>query len=324
MNTKNIPDIFVKLQFNEYISASEIMKTQDGFWLIYKSIANILEKKGILDFPTDDGARLLCNNFYDDWFLYAVANEYGHTYGLLKLREQEHDASDCMPADGDMPGVTVSFISFDCETLLECLADPSDENRHRLDCEINRVVAYRRQKHHKDMKRYFVDPGSEGAYLIAELYIKHVASLGEEGFIYTPEEYKVIANKKTARLPRFIDSLNEKAGYTVCDNQKIYIKNREALTEFECMAILATHTGNTSMYSFAAEVEYHARFLSPFAKIKIPLLGGSAYDSAIRADMTVGDKEFTGPAPFYKPNSKIVRRQCMLHGNTPNITEVNK
>ena len=324
MNTKNIPDIFVKLQFNEYISASEIMKTQDGFWLIYKSIANILEKKGILDFPTDDGARLLCNNFYDDWFLYAVANEYGHTYGLLKLREQEHDASDCAPADGDVPGVTVSFISFDCETLLECLADPSDENRHRLDCEINRVVAYRRQKHHKDIKRYFVDPGSEGAYLIAEQYIKHIASLGEDEFIYTPEEYKVIANKKTARLPRFIDSLNEKAGYTVCDNQKIYIKNREALTEFECMAILATHTGNTSMYSFAAEVEYHARFLSPFAKIKIPLLGGSAYDSAIRADMTVGDKEFAGPAPFYKPNSKIVRRQRMLHGNTPNITEVNK
>ena len=31
------------------------------------------------------------------------------------------------------------------------------------------------------------------------------------------------------------------------------------------------------------------------------------------ADMTVGDTEFEGPAPFYKETSKIVKRQYALH-----------
>ena len=136
-----------------------------------------------------------------------------------------------------------------------------------------------------------------------------------------PEQYKKIVQKhisyknvaKWARLPAFIESLNQKAGYTVCDNEKIYINNRESLTVYEAAAILATHTGNTSMYSFAAEVEYHARFLTPLAKLKIPFFGKSIYASAIRADMTVGDTEFEGPAPFYHPESRIMKRHYALH-----------
>ena len=68
-----------------------------------------------------------------------------------------------------------------------------------------------------------------------------------------------------------------------------------------------------SPYSFAAEVEYHARFLTPMAKVRIPLLGKTLYDSAIRADMSVGDAEFQGPTPFYREASKIVKRQYVLH-----------
>ena len=49
------------------------------------------------------------------------------------------------------------------------------------------------------------------------------------------------------------------------------------------------------------------------AKVKLPILGRSVYDSAIRADMTIGDMEFEGPAPFHRPESKIVKRQCALH-----------
>ena len=123
-------------------------------------------------------------------------------------------------------------------------------------------------------------------------------------------------SKKLARLPRFVEALNQAAGRVVCDNEYIYLENREELTEQEALAILATHTGNTSVYSFAAEVEYHARFLTPLAKIKIPFFGRSIYDSAIRADMTVGDTEFEGPAPFYKENSKIVKRQYALHNTS--------
>ena len=118
---------------------------------------------------------------------------------------------------------------------------------------------------------------------------------------------------KLSRLPCFIEKLNQDAGYVICDNEKIYIKNSNEPTENEGLAILATHTGNTSIYSFAAEVEYHARFLTPLAKIKIPFFGRSIYDSAIRADMTIDDCEFEGPAPFYRSDSRIVKRQYILH-----------
>lgn len=158
---------------------------------------------------------------------------------------------------------------------------------------------------------------------MADTYVKHIASCSSEGCLDVPEHYKETVRQnnlcktsaKWSRLPRFIESLNREAGYTVCDNEKIYIKNKEKLNGYEAAAILATHTGNTSVYSFAAEVEFHAKFLIFPAKIRIPFLGRSIYDSAIRADMSIGDAEFQGPAPFYREASRIVKRQQKLHLN---------
>ena len=321
MNQKTIPKIFRLLQSDGSIKESDILETRDGFCFLYESLADILSGKGIVDFLDSAGERLACDRFFDDWFLYAVPNEGDHTYSLLKLREQEHDAEDGSPADGDTPGVTISFISFNYSVLLNCLAEPTDENRKKLNTEINRVVARQGQSHHKALKRYFANPQSQGAYLMADTYIKHIAAFGENGHLAVPEAYKAIvqrsisykSSQKWARLPSFIQELNEKAGYAVCDNENIYIADPEAITEYEAAAILATHTGNTSLYSFAAEVEYHAKFLTPLAKIKIPFFGNSIYASAIRADMTVDDKEFEGPAPFYQERSTIVKRQYALH-----------
>lgn len=327
MTYKNIPKIFEFLLSNTNIEKSDILKTSDGFCMVNQSISNILSSKDIFDFPDSSGERLGCDHFFDDWFLYAVPNDNDYAYSLLKLREQEHDTEDGSPADGDTPGVTISFISFDSERLLDCLSDPSDEKRRKLNTEINRVVAYRGQRHHIALKRYFKNPESQGAYLVAERYVKTIASYASEGKLEVPDFYKEIVQQsisyktsaKLARLPRFIEALNKAAGRVVCDNENIYLENREELTEQEALAILATHTGNTSIYSFAAEVEYHARFLTALAKIKIPFFGRSVYDSAIRADMTVGDTEFEGPAPFYKETSKIVKRQYALHHQDFNL-----
>lgn len=321
MTYKNIPDIFSFLLSNKSIEQSDIVGTSDGFLMVNRSISNILSTKGVFDFPDCSGERLSCSNFFDDWFLYAVLNQEEYTYSLLKLREQEYDAKDGALADGDTPGVTISFISFKCERLRDCLENPTDENRQKLNAEINRVVSYKGQRHHKALKKYFKNPRSYGAYLIAKEYIKTILSYSKCGIIQVPEVYKEIVQQsisyknstKLARLPQFIEMLNKEAGCVICDNEKIYIKNKDELTQYEALAILATHTGNTSIYSFAAEVEYHAKFLTPLAKIKIPFFGRSIYDSAIRADMTVGDTEFEGPAPFYKETSKIVKRQYELH-----------
>ena len=321
MSDRNTPNIFKLLLSDMCIDKSDIIGTSDGFFMVNKSISNILSTKNAFDFLDSSGERLACSKFFDDWFLYAVPSENDYTYSLLKLREQEYDAEDGSPADGDTPGVTISFISFNTETLMNCLADPDDENRKKLNTEINRVVAYKGQRHHKALKKYFKNPHSQGSYLVAATYVKAVASNADNGLLTVPEFYKEIVQRsvsyknseKLARLPRFIDVLNREAGCIVCDNENIYLKNQEKPTEYEALVILATHTGNTSVYSFAAEVEYHARFLTPLAKLKIPFFGRSVYDSAIRADMTVGDTEFEGPAPFYKETSKIVKRQYALH-----------
>ena len=321
MLERNIPSTFGLLLSDMCIKGPDIVKTSDDFFMVNQSIASILSTKGIYDFPDIRGQRLACNKFFDDWFLYAVPYEGDYTYGLLKLREQEHDAEDGSPADGDTPRVTISFISFDCRALIACLADPTDENRKKLNAEINRVVAYKRQQHHKALKRYFRNPRSQGAYLVADIYARYIASLGENGCLAVPDHYREIVQQsisyknsgKLARLPRFIDALNQAAGRVVCDHVKIYLENPGEPNRYEAAAILATHTGNTSVFSFAAEVEYHARFLTPLAKIKLPFFGKSIYESAIRADMTVGDTEFEGPAPFYQSNSKIVKRQYALH-----------
>lgn len=313
--------VFHQLLSDGIIEREDILKTDDGFHFAYKSLSDILANKGIVDFPDSEGARLLCSRFFDDWFIYAIDKGEGCTYSLLKLREQEHDTEDGIPADGDTPGVTISFIAFDIDILTLCLAHPSDENRMKLDGEINRVVSRRAQRHHSALKRYFASPKSEGAYLVAELYPRHIASFAENGALEVPEHYREIvqqsisykSSNSAARLPKFIASLNEKAGYTLCDNEKIYIKDRENLSEYEAAAILATHTGNTSGYSFAAEVEYHAKFLIPILRLKIPFFGKSIYESAIRADMTIDDGEFEGPAPFYQHGSAIVKRQMALH-----------
>ena len=155
MDKKDMPKIFGKLLSEAYIKQSDILQTPDGFQLIYKSLSDILSEKGIFDFPDSDGKRLMSGKFYDDWFLYAVPNNSDYTYSLFKLREQEYDAKEASPADGDTPGVTVSFISFGYEKLLDCLAAPTVENRYKLDNEINRVVARRGQRHHNALKAYF-------------------------------------------------------------------------------------------------------------------------------------------------------------------------
>ena len=304
MSTDNLPPRFQELGLTG-------VHTEDGFWMARKSIADILLEKGIRTFPNDQGQVRECGLFFDDWYLYALKDKTGWVYSLVKLREQEHDARCGRIADGDIPGVTISFIAFETELLARCLADPSLDNRKAMNKEINRVVSARGQRHHPALKAYFERTASRGAYRIAEAYVQKIAGIAENGRIPVPDAYRKA--RKGSRLPRFIEKNNAAAGYPVCDHSYIYIRDSEKLTQYEKLAILATHTADVSFPSFAAEVQYHARFLTPLARIPIPFLGRSLYDSAIRADMTIDDCELEGPAPFHNLNSRWVHRQMRSH-----------
>ena len=135
--------------------------------------------------------------------------------------------------------------------------------------------------------------------------------LFRSGQIPTPDAYQK-ANTGS-RLPAFIEKNNAHAGYTVCDHRAIFIRDPAHLNPFEKLTILATYTADVSFPSFATEVQYHACFLTAPARIPIPFLGHSIYDSAIRADMTIDDCELEGPAPFHNLESRWVRRQAQCH-----------
>ena len=317
LNINGIPSVFRYLLNAQLIREENVLFTKDGFYMIYKSISSILISKGIETFPDREDRILECRNFFDDWFLFAVPNHEDHVYGLLKMREQEHDLEQGMKADGDTPGVTISFISIFTDILKSCLENPSAENRKKMGMEINRVVAYPKQSHHPALKAYFIRPQAEAPYLIAGTYVKHIASFSTAGTLNVPKAYKEIyqkrrASAKYARVPDFLEQNNQEPNNVVCDHEKIYIQNVKQLSQYEKLAILATHTGNVSYHSFAAEVRYHAMSLNKLMKIRLPLVG-SPYASAVRADMSIGDKEFQGPTPYYDLSGTMVFAQMKYH-----------
>ena len=311
------PSFFQYLTDEKLIDPDHVLRTKDGFSMIYKSISSILISNGIDTFPDKENKIIECRNYFDDWFLFAVPARNEYVYGLLKMREQEHDLERGILADGDTPGVTISFIAFDTGIMKTCLEDPSADNRKKIGIEINRVVAYRKQNHHPDLKSYFICPQAEAPYLITEIYVNHIASFSSAGILNLPTAYKAIYLKRSesakyARVPDFLEQNNRDAERIVCDHERIYIQDVKNLSRYEKRAILATHTGNVSVHSFAAEIRYHALFLMKLLKIKIPM-AGSPYASAVRADMSIGDKEYQGPAPYYNLSGKLVRVQETYH-----------
>ena len=312
-----MPSFFQYLSDTKLIHSDHILFTKDGFYMIGKSISSILISKGIETFPDREDLILECKNYFDDWFLFAVPIREDYVYGFLKMREQEHDLERGIQADGDTPGVTISFIAFDTGILKSCLENPTAENRKKTGMEINRVVAYPKQNHHPALKEYFIRPQAEAPYLVADTYVKHIAAFSSAGTLNVPKAYKEIylkrsASGKYARVPDFLDQNNCEAKKIVCDHEKIYIQNVKQLSRYEKLAILATHTGNVSYHSFAAEIRYHAMFLNKLMKIRLPM-AGSPYASAVRADMSIGDKEFQGPTPYYILSGKLVQDQEKYH-----------
>lgn len=318
MQDKNaiLPRFFRELTEKSCLSNSDIFATQDGFFAANSSLSQILLTRGITTFPNHRDEERQCDRFFDDWYLYAVPGGADSVYSLFKMREQELDAAGKVPADADTPGVTVSFIAFDTKLLSQCLENPSHDNRKALNREIDRVVAAGKQIHHKSLKSYFVSAKAQGPYLIARLYAAKIASFAQNGAVAVPLHYAALckqADFQSQRIPAFLEENNRSAGYTVCDHNAIFIQDANTLSLHETQAILATHTGNATFHSFAAEVRWHARFLVWFAKLPIPGMGSTPYASAIRADMSICDTEMQGFTPYYRLNNRLVRQQEKYH-----------
>lgn len=310
--------LFKRLIGMQCIVETDIFDTSDGFCAVNKPVSAILAGRGVATLLDANDQIIKCCNYLDDWYLYSVPGAEKPCCSLFKMREQEYELEQGMKADGDTPGVTISFIAFHTHLLEECLMYPTDENRRNLWQEVNRVVSRPGQKHDPDLKAYFIRPEAQGAYLVAELYVQHIRSFVANNIIPVPKSYAEAwknrtESRKAARVPDFIDANNGAAGRVICDHQKIFLNESCQLSKQEKLAILATHTGNCSFHSFAAEVRFHAQFLVWYAKVHIPFVGSSPYASAVRADMTIADKEFEGPAPFYDMDSPLMKEQMQAH-----------
>lgn len=299
----------------ELLPAENWLSTGDGFSLYSLPLADILNGMGIYDTGLSEANPQDVQSYYDDWYLYAVHPD-APVFSLLKMREQEHDYIPGF-SDRDDPSVTVSFIEFPPAILTE-LADAENRTPELLRRFVDifrHVTEFLRQNHCPALQEYFSDPASRGAYLIAECYIRKLISYSENGILPFPDLMRDVPE----RIVDGLNALNDAAGRRICDWQdrclRIALPADPTLEEKQ--AILAVHTGNLSLNSFAAEVKFHADALVQWER-HIPVVGTKMwYNSAIRADMQLErDSWIRGTffSPYHHPHSELIREQERLHG----------
>lgn len=288
---------------------------KDGFSLCTQPLSALLEEKGICDTGISSRNPADVESYFDDWHLYRVSRKET-VYGLVKLREQEHDYVPGF-SDRDDPSVTVSFIPFPI-ALLESLPYESQPGQPEMTAFVSafRDVTERfPQRHSPLLQAYFSDPESFGSYLIAKTYIKKLLTLHPNGSVPFPDKY-ILAS---SRLLRGLGEIERRAGHPILDiqNQALVIADPAKPTLEEQQAILALHTGNLSFNSFAAEVKFHADALVKW-QAHIPFAGFRIwYRAAIRADMQFGPENKLYSlffCPYYRPGSKLTRQQETIRG----------
>lgn len=285
----------------------------DGFALCREPLSMLLHRMGIQDTGLSPINPRDVDSYFDDWHLFSVGVR--PVYGLVKLREQEHDF---LPgfADRDDPSVSISFVAFPLESL-EQLPQGADaktpEMRRFVEC-FRDVTERFPQRHDPALQAYFSDPRSRGSYLIARAYVKKLLGLSPEGTIPLPDKFFLAPR----RLLRGLEAINAEAGRAIfCPEERcLRIEDPAHPTLLEQRAVLAVHTCNLDFYSFAAEVKFHADALVSWPR-HLPYIGKRRwYRSAIRADMQFEPESFFYEkllCPYYHPDSAIVKEQIALH-----------
>ena len=117
-------------------------------------------------------------------------------------------------------------------------------------------------------------------------------------------------HKRAERIPNALISNNEKAGYDIYRDGKIYLKDPTHLTKFEKYAILILFTADVTFNSFAAEVKFHADALDDFLAA-----ADRYYFATLRADMATDMKVIDGTFDeYYDLNGPLVQEQIQYHG----------
>ncbi|MGT2883748.1 T7SS effector LXG polymorphic toxin [Streptococcus ferus] len=316
----------------DIITINDIEATDDGFFIITKPISEILKEKGKTTVIID-GQSVSVDEIYDDWFIYGIKGNEGYSYSALKMRELDDSQGG--------HGVSISFISTDITKLFE-FSDDSEtiQDTDYFYKEFQRVVSDKDQSADRILLDYFKDTKSDASYLIADLYTSKVIQENGSNTINSQPLDNILAKikkdeerlskgtgpmseqglsneiRKLRRIPSYLEELNQKAGYDIYNPETgdITVKDPNNLTHYERQAILAVSTGNVNYNSFAAEVEFHADAVDDW-KSSVPFIGSKWKESAIRADMGLGEENESGNFDrYYNLEDDSVERQKEEHG----------
>ena len=150
--------------------------------------------------------------------------------------------------------------------------------------------------------KYFSEPESDGAYLIASEYVKLVANTRDgQNQVAVPAKYiEYLDDWLENRLEEFVEEIDPN-GLVYVDfgdddhsNDRIQLSSSSSLTTTETYIILALYSGCVKYNSFAAVVQYHAeetiKNYNGFSSAIVgAVLDRSIYERALRADMTTED-----------------------------------
>ena len=338
------PNTFINYINENVTTMNAIQNTDDNFYICTDSVADILCNYEITSISDGKDYKKV-QNFFDDWYIFAI-KQTSTTYGLCKMREQENDS---LIGDNDDPGVTISFVSFDISKLTDVLFNHVDNSD--LWNEINKVVLTG-DSYNEVLQKYFSDVDSDASYLIGELYVKKIASYSINNRISLPNKYNEILDEiaeidetirtlsripsydnstiaylyvqreKLRRVPDALEQINNKVSSKIYyeDGRYLQLEDASNISKNEQLAILAAFTADISLNMFAAEVQAHAIFVVNWKSNlrNVPWLGnwlGRWYNSAIRADMAIGEEYESGLYDaYYDPNNNLVKEQVNAHG----------
>ncbi|MBO4456306.1 MAG: hypothetical protein J5802_01155 [Butyrivibrio sp.] len=276
-------------------------ETKDGYFILDKSIADILKEAGV------DPNKMDYKD-YDDWYITGLKNGNGIVYSMIKVREP-------MDKKG-RTGTSVVFNSMSLDGFKEIVSDSvegKEINQHTIELtmeDIDSIVHANKTPNRFSPKlvEYFSDPKSEGSYLIADFVIDKVAHDAEfkDGVYELPFDYYDLDGFSGK------DELFNLARLRIYDfnTNTITIKDPNNLTQDERNAILLITTGDVDAFAYAGENQFHAVMynIDPTGKAK---------SHAIKSDAGVGEAKendgWTGYEYLFKSDEGIFYLQQQMH-----------
>lgn len=276
------------------------LETNDGYFIIDKSIAEIFEEAGV-------DSHIIDVTSYDDWYITGLVKKNGSiTYSIIKVREPMDEQ--------EAKALAVPFNSMeitDMEQIIEATITKEEVDKDAVK-DFNESIdklshaGDHWMEHNNDLLRYFKKSESEGSYLIANFAIDKVA------------HNEVFENGGTYELPFKYESFDDMGGRETLDHlsdvgiydkkkNTITIKDPDNLTSEERVALLLISTGDRDVYAYAAENQFHAKAYDDL--LYAPFKG-----SAIKSDAGVGESNgYSYEKTFKLPEGKLYKEQYKYH-----------